>query len=177
MDKNLFIAYVFLYESEQQGEWRYSSTISYLATRHRWAAQPDSLHGRSIIGGRVPNTWWIEGWVDHTLTVTLGRRNVTCPCQQQQCNSLAVQPTLQSLTQQSVRREMTVATMCLRIQVFRSPKFSVNVYVMPNVPSSLVSTFNSKRVIQTEILGLTFHQTWNKNCDHTVICLSGLAMS
>jgi len=53
---------------------------------------------------------------------------------------LAVQPTLQSLHQKSVNREMTVANMCLRIPVFISPEFSINVYVMPQVPSSLKYT-------------------------------------
>jgi len=56
---------------------------------------------------------------------------------------MAVQPTLQSLHQKSVNREMTVANMCLRIQVFRNPEFSINVYVTPQVPSALKSTLKS----------------------------------
>jgi len=64
--------------------------------------QPDSLHGRPTTGERVPSTWRIEGWVNHRLTVTLDRRNVSCSCQQQQYNSLAVEPTHQSLNKKSV---------------------------------------------------------------------------
>jgi len=33
--------------------------------------QPGSLHGRSTSGVRAPSKRWIEGWVYHSLTVTL----------------------------------------------------------------------------------------------------------
>jgi len=56
---------------------------------------------------------------------------------------LAVQPTLQSLHQKSVNCEMTVANMCLRIQIFRNPEYSINVYVMNQVPSALKYTLKS----------------------------------
>jgi hypothetical protein len=105
--------------------------------------QPGSLHDRSTPGKRTPSTWWIEGWVDHRLTVTLDGRNVSWPCRQQQYNSLAVKPTLQSPHQKSANREMTVAKMYLRFQVFRRPEFSINIYVTPQVPSSLKSTLKS----------------------------------
>jgi hypothetical protein len=105
--------------------------------------QPDSHHGRSTPGVRAPSTWWIEGWVDHRLTVTLDRRDISYPSQQQQYNSLAVKPTLQSLHQKPMNPEMTVAITYFRIQVFRSPEFWINVCVMPQVPSPLKSTLKS----------------------------------
>jgi len=137
-DKKVKLSVCIICEKTYVGEWRYSSTISYLANRHRWAARltpwptysrwksPEQMVNRGL---STPETYCDTGQKKRSLLLPAAI-----------IKFVAVQPTLQPLHQKSVNREMTVANMYLRFQFFISPEFSINVYVMPQIPSSLKST-------------------------------------
>ena len=133
---------------------------------------PDLLNGRHnrTTCERDPSTRRIEGWVDHRLTVTLDRTNVSCSCQQQQYDSWLSSPNSSHYTK--IREPWNDSSKhVLENYGLHNPEFSINVYVMPQVPSAL------KSMLKSNIWFKRKFSDWKKNSDQTCYFVWGISSS